>query len=60
MKQVYLNGMIIITKRDKNLINKNMNILLWLTDRPAYRMIKKIRWEIQVMDLADKLRNTNK
>lgn len=36
-----------------------MNILLWLTDRPAYRMIKKIRWEIQqVMDLADKLRNT--
>ena len=26
MKQVYLNGMIIITKRDKNLINKIMKI----------------------------------
>ena len=27
MKQVYLNGMIIITKRDKNLIKKKRNIM---------------------------------
>ena len=34
-----------------------MNILLWLTNRPAYRLIKKISWEMEVMDLADKIRN---
>lgn len=32
-----------------------INILLWLTNRPAYRLIKKIRWELEVMDLADAL-----
>ena len=32
-----------------------INILLWLTNRPAYRLIKKIRWELEVMDLADTL-----
>lgn len=34
-----------------------MNILLWFTDRPAYRMIKKLRWEMELMDLADKMNN---
>ena len=34
-----------------------MNILLWLTNRTAYRLIKKISWEMEVMDLADKIRN---
>ena len=34
-----------------------MNILLMLTNRPAYRLIKKISWEMEVMDLADKIRN---
>ncbi len=34
-----------------------MNILLWLTNRPAYWLIKKIRWEMEVTDLADKIRN---
>lgn len=34
-----------------------MNILLWLTNRPAYRLIKKIRWEMEVMELADQMRN---
>jgi hypothetical protein len=32
-----------------------INILLWLTNRPAYRLIKNIRWELEVMDLADAL-----
>ena len=34
-----------------------MNILLWLTNIPAYRLITKISWEMEVMDLADKIRN---
>ena len=43
--------------RDVPRINKMMNILLWLTNRPAYWLIKKIRWEMEVTDLADKIRN---
>ena len=36
-----------------------MNLfLLWLLDRPAYQMIKKIRWDIEIMDLADKIIET--
>ena len=34
-----------------------MNILLWLTNRPAYWLIKKIRWEMEVKDLAEKIIN---
>lgn len=33
-----------------------MNIFLWLTDRVAYRMIKKLKWEIEIIELADKLK----
>lgn len=32
-----------------------INIFLWLTNRPAYHLVKKIRWEMEIMDLADAL-----
>nr|DAW09162.1 MAG TPA: hypothetical protein [Caudoviricetes sp.] len=32
-----------------------MNILLWLTDRVAYQMIKKLRWDMEIAELADKI-----
>lgn len=30
-------------------------MLLWLTDRPAYNMLKKLRLEMEIMDLANKI-----
>lgn len=32
-----------------------MSIFLWLTDRVAYRMIKKLKWDMEIAELADKL-----
>lgn len=33
-----------------------MSLFLWLTNIVAYRMIRNLRWEVEIMDLADKVK----
>ncbi len=33
-----------------------MNATLWIRDHVLYRMIQKIRWDIEIMEIADRIR----
>lgn len=32
-----------------------VDVFLWFTDRPAFRLKQKIKWDLEIMDIADKI-----